>query len=212
MFTPSFSPASEISGPQWVTQPQPLQRKVSIDWAPRYTLSCFRDDQTASRHFSDRTPIARRSGGKSSNCNYQRNRGLRDVNADDAAVARAGKHDSSEFVRLHSDDSGKEPILLAERSSGARIRVEAMSEGTLDQLYLALRLAALDVRRAAGVDVPVILEDALMTSDDDRSGVMLEALADFARGNQVMVFTHHRHIADIAVKHVPHDVLAPLDL
>jgi uncharacterized protein YhaN len=86
------------------------------------------------------------------------------------------------------------------------------AEGTLDQLYLALRLAALDVRRAAGVDVPVILEDALMTSDDDRSGVMLEALADFARGNQVLVFTHHRHIADIAVKHVPHDVLAPLDL
>lgn len=117
-----------------------------------------------------------------------------------------------EFVRLHSDDSGKEPVLVAERSSGLRIRVEAMSEGTLDQLYLALRLAALDVRRAAGVDLPVILDDVLMTSDEDRSGVMLEALADFARDSQVIVFTHHRHIADIAIKHVPHEVLVRVSL
>ncbi|MEO8937885.1 MAG: AAA family ATPase [Burkholderiaceae bacterium] len=117
-----------------------------------------------------------------------------------------------EFVRLHSDDSGKEPVLIAERSSGPRIRVEAMSEGTLDQLYLALRLAALDVRRAAGVDLPVILDDVLMTSDDDRSGVMLEALADFAHDSQVIVFTHHRHIVDIAVRHVPHEVLVLVPL
>jgi len=117
-----------------------------------------------------------------------------------------------EFARLHSDDSGKEPVLVAERSSGPRIRVEAMSEGTLDQLYLALRLAALDVRRAAGVDLPVILDDILMTSDEDRSGAMLEALADFARDSQVIVFTHHRHIADIADKHVSHEalILVPL--
>jgi len=44
-----------------------------------------------------------------------------------------------EFARLVSDDSGKEPVLIAQRSGGARIRVEEMSEGTLDQLYLALR-------------------------------------------------------------------------
>jgi DNA repair protein SbcC/Rad50 len=103
-----------------------------------------------------------------------------------------------EFVRLLSDDSGKEPILIAQRKSGSRICVEEMSEGTLDQLYLALRLAALDVRRAAGIDLPLILDDVLMTSAEDRSGAILGALADFARGNQVLVFTHHRHIADVA--------------
>ena len=112
------------------------------------------------------------------------------------------------FVRLLSDDSGKEPVLIAERGSGPRIRVEEMSEGTLDQLYLALRLAALDIRRTAGVDLPVILDDVLMTSDEDRSGAMLEALAEFARENQVMVFTHHRHIAEVAVRHVSAETLA----
>ena len=112
-----------------------------------------------------------------------------------------------EFVRLLGDDSGKEPVLMAERHNGSRIHVEEMSEGTRDQLYMALRLAALDVRRAAGVDLPVILDDVLMTSDEDRFGAILEALADFATENQVIVFTHHRHIADVAVQHVPYQSL-----
>ena len=112
-----------------------------------------------------------------------------------------------EFVKLLGDDSGKDTVLVAERRTSSRIRVEAMSEGTRDQLYLALRLAALDMRREAGVDLPVIFDDVLMTSDEDRSGAMLEALADFSRANQVMVFTHHRHIADVARKHVPEQTL-----
>jgi uncharacterized protein YhaN len=37
-------------------------------------------------------------------------------------------------------------------------------------------------------------------------------LADFARGNQVIVFTHHRHIADVAVKHVPGETLSLVPL
>lgn len=112
------------------------------------------------------------------------------------------------FVRLLSNDSGTEPVLIAQRCNGLRIRVEEMSEGTLDQLYLSLRLAAVDIRRAAGVDVPVILDDVLMSSDEERSGATLEALADFARKNQVIVFTHHRHIAEVAAKHVPGETLA----
>ena len=41
-----------------------------------------------------------------------------------------------------------------------------MSEGTRDQLYLALRLAALKLQRDPGVNLPVILDDVLMASDD----------------------------------------------
>jgi len=41
---------------------------------------------------------------------------------------------------------------------------------------------------------------------------MLGALADFARENQVIVFTHHRHIADVAVRYVPQDMLALVPL
>ena len=39
------------------------------------------------------------------------------------------------------------PVLRALHGDGTRTGVEAMSEGTANQLYLALRLAALDLRR-----------------------------------------------------------------
>ena len=129
-----------------------------------------------------------------------------------AASSYFGRMTRGEFIRLVSDESGKEPVLIAQRRNDLRIRVEEMSEGTRDQLYLALRLAALDMRRAAGVDLPVVLDDVLITSDDDRSGVMLEALADFARTNQVIVFSHHKHIVDVARKHVPAERLEVVSL
>ncbi|KAE8760831.1 AAA family ATPase [Paraburkholderia madseniana] len=117
-----------------------------------------------------------------------------------------------EFVRLVSDDSDDRPALLAERGNGARLRVEGMSEGTRDQLYLALRLAALGLRRASGVDLPVILDDILMTSDDHRAGLILRALADFSAEGQVVVFTHHRHVAEIAHRNVSESALAVVSL
>ncbi|MGJ7581096.1 AAA family ATPase [Variovorax sp. RHLX14] len=131
-----------------------------------------------------------------------------------AATTYFGAMTHGEFDRLLSDDSGKEPALVAQRRNGTRIRVEEMSEGTLDQLYLALRLAALDIRRSAGVDLPVVFDDVLMTSDEGRSGAMLEALAAFSRGthgmpgSQVIVFTHHRHLVDVAQRHLAAEGLA----
>jgi uncharacterized protein YhaN len=73
-----------------------------------------------------------------------------------------------------------------------------MSEGTADQLYLALRLAALEVRRAAHPQMPLVLDDALITSDDRRVAQILRALARFSEEGQVLIFTHHRHLLDVA--------------
>ena len=117
-----------------------------------------------------------------------------------------------EFVRLVGDDSTEPPVLLAERRDGGRLQVEGMSEGTRDQLYLALRLAALELRRAAQVDLPLLLDDVLMTSDDRRAALILQALADFAREGQVIVFTHHRHLVEIARSALPEDRLAVIEL
>ena len=117
-----------------------------------------------------------------------------------------------EFVRLVSDDADLRPVLLAQRKDGSRIKVEAMSEGTRDQLYLALRLAALELRRNSGIDLPVILDDVLMTSDDHRAGLMLQALAEFSKGTQVIVFSHHRHLLDVARGAVPAATLSTVIL
>lgn len=103
-----------------------------------------------------------------------------------------------DYERLITDDTGEQPLLCALRAGGTRVTIDAMSEGTADQLYLALRLAALDVRRSAHPQMPLVLDDALITSDDRRAAHILRALARFAEGGQVMVFTHHRHLLDLA--------------
>jgi DNA repair protein SbcC/Rad50 len=102
------------------------------------------------------------------------------------------------YPRLRADEDGERPVLRAERADGAVIGVEAMSEGTADQLYLALRLAALTLRRGSHPRMPLILDDVLVTSDDERAANILRALARFAEGGQVLVFTHHRHLLDLA--------------
>lgn len=102
------------------------------------------------------------------------------------------------YQRLVADEADDKPVLRAERADGVRIGVEAMSDGTADQLYLALRLAALDLRRASHPHMPLVLDDVLITSDDERAANVLRALARFAEGGQVMIFTHHRHMIDVA--------------
>lgn len=107
-----------------------------------------------------------------------------------------------QFVRLVSDDSEAKPVLLAQRANGTQVKVDGLSEGTRDQLYLALRLAALEIRREAGYDLPVVLDDVLMTSDDGRSGLALRAIAEFSKGHQVILFTHHAHLINVAERTV----------
>ncbi|MBI2318992.1 MAG: hypothetical protein HYU75_18855, partial [Betaproteobacteria bacterium] len=73
------------------------------------------------------------------------------------------------YVRLEADEEGEKPVLRAVQADGAKKGIEAMSDGTSDQLYLALRLAALDLRRASHPHLPLVLDDVLITSDDERA-------------------------------------------
>ncbi len=117
-----------------------------------------------------------------------------------------------EFRRLLSEGAEESVVLVAERQSGARLTVEMLSEGTRDQLYLALRLAALEVRRTAGINLPLILDDVLATSDDHRASLMLKTLADFSRESQVIVLTHHHHVVALAQRSVPNEMLMVVNL
>ena len=117
-----------------------------------------------------------------------------------------------EFEGLINDDSGDVPVIAAKRWDGEILSVEAMSEGTRDQLYLALRLAALKLQRDRGVNLPVILDDVLMASDDIRAGCIFKALADFSKSGQVIVFTHHPHLCDIARKNADHETMALVEI
>jgi uncharacterized protein YhaN len=73
-----------------------------------------------------------------------------------------------------------------------------MSEGTLDQLYLAMRLAHLEDFARTSEPAPFIGDDLFMTFDDTRTALGLQALADTAHLIQPIIFTHHARVADIA--------------
>ncbi|MDO8777986.1 MAG: AAA family ATPase [Burkholderiaceae bacterium] len=106
------------------------------------------------------------------------------------------------FVGLRVDDDSGSPVLKAKPAQGTPVSMEALSEGTADQLYLALRLAALQVQRQPDRMMPLVLDDVFMTSDDERATHVFQALEKFAAQGQVLVFTHHQHLVDIASRTV----------
>jgi uncharacterized protein YhaN len=85
-------------------------------------------------------------------------------------------------------------VMVAIRRNRENVEIEGLSEGTRDQLYLALRLAAIEHHVQSVSPCPVILDDILINSDDTRASATLKALADLARRTQVLFFTHHRHL------------------
>ena len=62
------------------------------------------------------------------------------------------------------------------------------SDGTVDQLYLALRLA---VAEALLPEAPLILDDALIRFDDTRLKAAMDILKDASQDKQVILFTCH---------------------
>ena len=94
------------------------------------------------------------------------------------------------------DDRGN-VILVGRRASGAEITVDQMSEGTRDQLYLALRLATIEQQLDRSEPLPLIVDDLFVNFDDDRAAAGFEILAELAEKTQVIFFTHHRHLVEL---------------
>jgi hypothetical protein len=117
------------------------------------------------------------------------------------------------FARLETDvDDRDEDVLIAITADGARRRVEELSDGTREQLFLALRLAAIERHVVTAQPIPVMFDDVLLESDDDRARRILTALADLAQQTQVIVLTHHQHLVGIAETTVDRSRLDVIDL
>ena len=104
------------------------------------------------------------------------------------------------FSRLLVDaDSHDSPRLMSIRADGGRpVEVSGLSEGTRDQLYLALRLAALDQQASQGSRMPLIADDLFINFDDRRTEAGLQVLGDVSRRMQVILLTHHDHLVPLA--------------
>lgn len=102
------------------------------------------------------------------------------------------------FSRLLVDSEGDPPRLFGVRPSGEQVDVTGMSEGSRDQLYLALRLAALELQVEQGFAMPLIADDLFINFDDRRTAAGLKVLGDLSRSMQVVFLTHHDHLIPLA--------------
>ncbi len=66
---------------------------------------------------------------------------------------------------------------------------EYLSAGTLDIMYLAVRLAVCELALPDGEPCPLILDDALVNLDDERLEQAMNLLAEIARERQVILFS-----------------------
>jgi uncharacterized protein YhaN len=95
-------------------------------------------------------------------------------------------------------DFDTEPMALeGQRPDGALVGISGMSDGTADQLYLALRLAALELHLEQALPLPFIADDLFINYDDDRSKAGLEVLAALSEKTQVIFLSHHDHLVPV---------------
>ncbi len=98
------------------------------------------------------------------------------------------------FNRLIVDFDQEPMVLEGKRGDGTLVGVSGMSDGTRDQLYLALRLAALEMHLDHAAPLPFIADDLFINYDDARARAGLEALGKLSERTQVIFLSHHDHL------------------
>lgn len=119
---------------------------------------------------------------------------------------RAMTRDSFAGLRADFDDRG-DPVIKAVRPDGIMLTLDEMSDGSRDQLFLALRLGGLARYVQVNGPMPFIVDDVLVHFDDERSAAALSALGELGKQTQIIFFTHHKHLIELAEASVSDEIL-----
>ncbi len=94
-----------------------------------------------------------------------------------------------------------EDALYVDASNGETLDVAALSRGTRELLFIAVRLALVVSFEKHGVQTPLIWDDVLVNFDYKRAALAAKLLFDFAKaGRQIFLFTCHEHICRLFLK------------
>lgn len=104
---------------------------------------------------------------------------------------KAAEYMSSVTGGRYSEVLVNRDFTVLTRTVGESVSRESayLSAGTLDLMYLAVRLAVCELALPNGESVPLIIDDALANLDNARSEAMLELLRETAKDRQVILFT-----------------------
>ena len=114
---------------------------------------------------------------------------------------------AAQYLSLFTGEKYNE--ILLDRSFTAAVRsgtdsisrpAIGLSQGTMDQLYLAVRLAICELALPDKEHPPLILDDALINFDETRMQKALECICNIAEKWQVLLFTCHKREAEYIQK------------
>lgn len=181
--------------------------------AARLQLAGYESDEDANRALADRESATARMHGALER--YVEVRLARELVGAAIARVRASQQDplirragelfaamtQGRFAGVETDvDDKGVPVVVGRRTGGGIVPVSALSDGSRDQLFLAFRLASLEVYCGATEPLPFVADDILVHFDDPRSAATLDLLSDFAATTQVLLFTHHESVRDAAAR------------
>ncbi len=98
---------------------------------------------------------------------------------------------------IYNSISVDENLNLFLNTSTKLIPADQVSSGTMDQVYLALRLAAARLIQNNGETMPLVFDDSFVLYDDERLKSALKWLAKAFGGQQIIIFTCHRREAQM---------------
>ncbi len=115
-------------------------------------------------------------------------------------LRRAGDHlrhiTASRYEHIEMGETGDESLYLSGPAASAPRKVgEALSQGTREQVYLALRLAIIDHLDAGEERLPLFMDETLVNWDAWRRDRAFGLLERVAERRQVFVFTCHPAMA-----------------
>ncbi|WP_170138815.1 ATP-binding protein [Oceanobacillus chungangensis] len=97
------------------------------------------------------------------------------------------------YCRVYAPNEDK-PFQV-ELESGIRFSVDELSQGTIDQLYVALRLAT-SLILSENHRLPFIIDDAFVHFDSVRTKRMMRIMESIATDQQVIIFTCKKEVVD----------------
>jgi hypothetical protein len=86
------------------------------------------------------------------------------------------------------------------QDSDAQIRVEDLSQGTREQIYVALRTVLAKALSPKGEAVPLFFDDPFVSADDARCTALLDTFRELSKSTQVVLFSHESRVGSWATR------------
>lgn len=106
------------------------------------------------------------------------------------------------YVAVERPPAAREAMIVRLKSGEARTP-DQLSAGTREQLYLAIRLAYVRRYCAHYEPLPIVMDDVLANSDDQRARRAFETMREMAPDAQIIYLTCHPHLLECARTSLP---------